>query len=497
MSGWREKAASGGRWLGVSTVLGAAVSLLQTALIARFFLGPSDYGLMGIVSVFSYLALMFADMGLSAAIIHKRDATIEQLSSVYWLNMFSVLGCVLLAFSLADPTAQLMAEPRLAPMIRAMTLMILFEALGKPFQMQLERDMRFRTVGSAEIAGHASAFSIAFLSAALGAGVWSLVLGQISRSLTKAFFFIPAGLKHYRPSLRFKRKDLEGFLSFGLFQMGERIVHALASRFDFLLIGRFLGMETLGIYNISVQLADVPVTQFSVTMLRTALPLMASVQDDKARLRTAYLRYTGLQMLIIAPVLFGLMAIAPVALPLALGAKWTASVPIVQWLSMVSVVRAADIPRAALVLAAGRAGLSFYYNLIVLSVLSCVLAAAVYWGTIITVVTSLFACYLCLNIIVYYIVVRPIIGDCYFAYLSRISHPIIAAGLMAAVLLAFQSFMLIGNNFILLAVQIIVGAGLYIGLMHLWRLDHLRDLASLLPQRFTPRYLRTESAYAV
>src|SRR5262249_303663 len=152
--------------------------------------------------------------------------------------------------------------------IRAMTLMIFFEAVGKPFQMQLERDMRFRTVGSAEIAGHASAFFIAFVSAALGAGVWSLVLGQISRSLTKALFFIPVGLAHSRPLLRFKRSDLDGFLSFGLFQMGERIVHALATRFDFLLIGRFLGMETLGVYNISVQLADVPVTQFSVTMVR-------------------------------------------------------------------------------------------------------------------------------------------------------------------------------------------------------------------------------------
>jgi O-antigen/teichoic acid export membrane protein len=407
--------------------------------------------------------------------------------------MFSVLACVLLALCLAGPIAQLMAEPQLVPMIRAMTLMVLFEALGKPFQMQLERDMRFRTVGSAEIAGHASAFFIAFLSAALGAGVWSLVLGQISRSLTKTFFYIPVGMRYYRPLLRFKREDLHGFLSFGLFQMGERIVHALASRFDFLLIGRFLGMEVLGIYNISVQLAEIPVTQFSVTMVRTALPLMASVQNEKERLRLAYLRYSGLQMLVISPVLFGMMAVAPVALPLALGEKWTPAVPIVQWLSMVSVLRAADIPRAALVLATGRAGLSFYYNLIILLILSCVLAAAVYWGTIITVVISLFATYLCLNLIVYFIVVRPIIGDCYFAYLSRISHPIVAGALMATVLLAFQSFKLAGNSFVLLALQIVIGAGIYIGLMHLWRLDNLRDLAALLPRRLTPRYLRAGS----
>ncbi|MGA7324735.1 MAG: MOP flippase family protein [Rhodomicrobium sp.] len=495
MSNWREKAALGGRWLGASTLIGAAVSLLQTALIARFFLAPSDYGLMGIVTVFTYIAFVFADMGLGAAIIHRRDATREQLSSVYWLNILSMLACILIACSLATPVANLMAEPQVAPLIRAMTLMVFFEALGKPFQMQLERDTRFQMVGLAELAGHACALATALISAALGAGVWSLVLGQISRSFTKALFYVPAGIRYYRPLLRLRRSDLSGFLSFGLFQMGERIVHVLASRFDFLLIGRFLGMEPLGVYNISVQLADVPVTQFAVTMVRTALPLMSSVQKNRDQLRQAYLKYSGIQMLVISPVLFGMMAVAPVAVPLALGQKWVIAVPIIQWLSMVSVIRAADIPRAALVLAAGRAGLSFYYNLVILIVIASVVAAAVYWGTIITVVMSLFGAYLCLNVIVYYIVVRPILGDCYFPYLSRISHPIIASALMAVALLSLEKSNIIGNELALLAAQIVIGAGIYIGLMHLWRLDQLRDLASMLPRRLTPRYLRPQIAY--
>jgi O-antigen/teichoic acid export membrane protein len=497
MTDWRKKAAAGGRWLGASTVIGAVVSLLQTALIARFFLGPSDYGLMGIVTFFTFIALMFADMGLSAAIIHRRDATKEQLSSVYWLNMLSVLGCVSLAYLLSGATARFMEEPLVAPLMRAMTVMVFLEAVGKPFQVQLERDMRFRAVGIAEISGHIFAFATALLSASLGAGVWSLVLGQIARSLTKSLFYLFAGLRDYRPMLRFKKDDLKGFLSFGLYQMGERVVHALASRLDFLLIGRFLGMETLGVYNISVQLADVPVTQFAVTMVRTALPLMSSVQKERERLKLAYLKYSGIQMLIISPVLFGMMAIAPAAVPLVLGDKWAIAVPIIQGLAMVSVIRAADIPRAALVLAAGRAGLSFYYNLVILAVLSSVIIAAVYWGSIMTVVISLLIAYLGLNPVVYFIVVRPILGDCYFAYLSRIAHPIIAGAIMAMVLLAFANTGLIANRMLLLAFQIVAGAGIYIGLMHLWRLDQLRDLAALLPNRLTPKYLRTGSVYAV
>src|ERR1700733_9574731 len=132
MSSWREKATLGGRWLGASTLTGAAVSLLQTAIIARFFLGPSEYGLMGIVTVFSYIALMFSDMGLGIAIVHKRDATREQLSSVYWLSIFAMLACVLLACCFASPIAWLMNEPLVAPMIRAMTLVVFLEAIGKP-----------------------------------------------------------------------------------------------------------------------------------------------------------------------------------------------------------------------------------------------------------------------------------------------------------------------------------------------------------------------------
>jgi O-antigen/teichoic acid export membrane protein len=494
MTNWREKATLGGRWLGASTLIGAAVSLLQTAIIARFFLGPNEYGLIGIVTVFSYIALMFSDIGLGIAIVHKMDATREQLSSVYWLNIFAMLVCVSLAYSLAYPLARLMAEPLVAPMTRAITLVVLFEALGKPFQMQLERDTRFRIVGSAEIAGHITAFSVAILFAALGAGVWSLVWGQIARAFTKAIIYLPVGLKYYRPLLRFKLKDVEGFVSFGIFQMGERIVHAVATRFDFFLIGRFLGIETLGIYNLSVQLADVPVTQFATTIVRTALPLLASVQHDKARLQRAYVYHAGIQMLILSPVLFGMMAVAPVAVPLALGDQWIAAVPLLQWLSMVAVVRAADMPRAALVLATGRAGLSFYYNMIIFVLLMIVIAAAVYWGTIITVAISLLVTYLGLNLIVYFVVVRPIVGDCYLAYLSRISSPIIASAFMAAVVLAVGHSKAVSNQLLLVLLQIAIGAALYIGMMHVWRLDQLRELASILPRRFTPGYLRTQGA---
>jgi lipopolysaccharide exporter len=495
MTNWREKATLGGRWLGASTVTGATVSLLQTAIIARFFLGPSEYGLMGIVTVFVFIALMFSDMGLGVAIVHKREATKEQLSSVYWLNIGSMVVCVLLACLLASPIAHVMGEPLVEPMIRAISLVVVFEALGKPFQMQLERDTRFRIVGAAEIVGHTVAFSVAITSAALGAGVWSLVLGQIARAVAKAFVFVPVGLRYYRPRLHFKMKDVEGFVSFGFFQMGERIVNAVATRFDFLLIGRFLGIETLGIYNLSVQLADVPVTQFSTTIVRTALPLLASVQHDKEKLQRAYVYHAGIQMLILSPVLFGMMAVAPVAVPLALGDQWLGAVPLIQWLAMVSVVRTADMPRAALVLATGRAGLSFYYNMIIFVLLLTVIAASVYWGTVITLAISLLISYICLNVVVYFVVVRPIVGDCYLSYLSRISYPILSAALMAAVVMTIGHSKLVSNQFITLIMQIVTGSALYLILMHIWRLDQLRELASILPRRFTPRYLRVQEAY--
>jgi O-antigen/teichoic acid export membrane protein len=190
-----------------------------------------------------------------------------------------------------------------------------------------------------------------------------------------------------------------------------------------------------------------------------------------------------------------MMAAAPVAIPLALGHQWDTAVPVIQLLAVVSLVRAADIPRAALVLAAGRAALSFYYNLIVLLVLSCTVAAAVYWGTIITVATGLLIAHLFLNAIVYFMAVRPVIGHCYFAYLSSIAYPIIAAALMAAALTMAQNSRFIDNQPILLAWQVISGALFYIALIHVGRRDQLKDLASILPRRFIPKYLQIDNAY--
>jgi len=84
----KQKAIAGVKWSGVSMAVVTALQFITLAVLARC-LTPSDFGLMGMIMVVMGLAQSFADMGISNAIIHRQDATRDQLSSLYWLNILA------------------------------------------------------------------------------------------------------------------------------------------------------------------------------------------------------------------------------------------------------------------------------------------------------------------------------------------------------------------------------------------------------------------------
>jgi O-antigen/teichoic acid export membrane protein len=84
----KRQAASGVKWTALSTGITTGLQFLKFAILARI-LGPEAFGLMGMTMVVIGFAQAFADMGVSNAIIYRQDATKEQLSSLYWLNILS------------------------------------------------------------------------------------------------------------------------------------------------------------------------------------------------------------------------------------------------------------------------------------------------------------------------------------------------------------------------------------------------------------------------
>ncbi len=272
----KRAAIAGAKWTAISSSASALIQFGQLAILARL-LQPSDFGLMAMVVLMLNFAEQYLDAGVSNAIIHRQEPSREQLSSLYWVNIivgWLMFGAMVVSAPLA---AALFHEPRLNSLVPLAALIFLIGPLGSQFQILLQKELRFRTRSIIEMTRIIVAGVISIGAAFAGYGVLSLVFGLLSGVTISTVLLVGIGWRQWRPGLRLRRADLEGFLSFGFYQLGERTLNYFASRTDQILIGAFLGAHVLGYYSLAWNLIVMPVKRINPVLTSVAFPLFATI----------------------------------------------------------------------------------------------------------------------------------------------------------------------------------------------------------------------------
>lgn len=483
MTSLRRQAARGVLWTGTGSVVTTTLQLVQWAILARL-LAPADFGLMSMAMIVIGVADAFTDLGISSAIIHRRDATRRQLSSLYWLNIILGVAVFLLVAGLSPLIAMFFNEPEVARLLTLAAFVFLIAPLGQQFRVLLEKELQFKRLARIDMIGAAGGAGIAITSALLGYGVYSLIWGALAGHVIRAGWYGAIGLRTWRPQLRFRVGDLDGYLSFGLFQTGERIVNSFAAYVDYLIIGRFLGAEALGFYTLAYQLVVVPLSKLNPVLTRVAFPLFSLRQDDDAALRRGYTEMTRLLAFVLCPAIIGLAITAPLLIPVLVGEAWTPSIVLLQILSMLGLIKALGNPSGSILLAKGRPDIGFIWNVIIAVVNTAVFLVAVDLG-----LQAVAWAYMILTLIYFVIfhsfVLNAVIGLRLGEYLASISRPalmsvvmglVVGAGYLAITPLAF-------NNVAKLVCLVVTGVLTYAVLALVMESSYLGDLWNLLNRR--------------
>lgn len=352
----------GMKWTGLSTIVVTVVQLLQFALLARL-LSQEDFGLMGMIMVVIVFSQVFTDMGISSAIIYRQDLNKKHLSSLYWLNMLAGIIVFLILLLIIPYIADFYNEPKLNELLFYIAFIFLITPLGQQFQFLMQKELRFNSLAKIEIVSVLLGSTSAVLLAIYGYGVWSLVWGQIITNSVKSLLLMIYGWKNWRPAFRFKFDDLKGYISFGAYQMGSRSVNYFASNIDYILIGRFLGTEALGIYSLAYQLIVIPVTKINPVITKVAFPVFSLNQKNDDVINQGFIQMTKMLSFVTFPILIGLIAVSDILVPVVFGTKWEDAVPIIQILSILGLLRVLMNPNGSVLLAKGRADLGFIWDL--------------------------------------------------------------------------------------------------------------------------------------
>lgn len=469
----KVKAISGVKWTTFSTVITTVLQLLQLAILARF-LEPSVFGLMALVMVVIGFSQAFLDMGISNAIIHKQEMSKDQLSTLYWVNVLAGFLLFLIIVLIAPFIASIYEEPELTELIYIVALTFIIQPFGQQFMVLWQKEMRFSEIAKIDIVTKSISLVVSVYLAYKGYGVYALVYGTLVGVVSQTVQFMYKGLKEYRLSFVFRLDEIKEFLSFGVYQMGERTINYFNFQVDTILIGKLLGTETLGIYTIAKQIIMRPAGIINPIITKVTFPAMAKIQDDILRLKNIYLRTINYLSSVNFPIYAFIFIFAHDIVMIMFGQKYFEAIYIMQILSIWGAMRSTVNPIGSLLLARGKANWGFWWNLGLFFYVPAGIYVGSHWGLEGVSWALVFLSFSLGMLANWYFLVRNLCRAGFVEYHREIFLPAVIASISGIVVYFSISFL----EFVWLKFLVgsVVGMALVIGLNYVWNRKFLIEI---------------------
>ncbi len=371
------RTARGGVVTIVSHGLKFALSIVATAVLARL-LTPHDYGLIGMVAVFTGFVAMFKDLGLSLATVQRPEITDEQISTLFWVNVTISAAITALMVVLAPLIGWFYSEPRLVLITIVTATGFLFGGLAVQHEALLKRQMRFYALSVIAFASMMIGYIVGIILAWRGASYWSLVFSQLALLASNTLgVWITC---RWRPGRPRRNSGVRSMLSFGGNIMGYSLINYISKNCDNLVVGRAFGPQLLGLYAKAVQLLTLPTDQINEPISTVTIPALSRLADSPERYRQAYLRIMEKVILVTMPAVMLMLATADWLVLIILGPQWVESASIFVYLGIAGLFQPVFATGGWLLVSQGRVRDMLRWSLInaPISVLS--ILAGVPWG---------------------------------------------------------------------------------------------------------------------
>lgn len=476
----RDRTLRGLGWSIASQVLRLALQAATSILLARL-LTPDDFGLLAMVMVFTGFASTISDLGLNAALIQKKEIEPRHPSTILVVQLaFAGILTLLLAAG-APLIARFFQEPRLSDVCIGIAPVFLIGALGGVPTALLLRRMAFRSIALIETISILSSGTAAVLLAMNGWGIWSLV----SQSLLAAAIHSALSLRRsrWRLSLSFSRPAWRDLRSFSSALTGYNLANYWVRNLDNLIVGKFLGPVSLGLYNRAYSLMLFPVKQIGGSISRVMFPAMSSIQDQTQRLRHVYLRATRMIALITFPLMAGMSILSDLFIATLFGPKWQSAGAILRILALVGMLQSVGSSLGWVYQARGRTDVMFRVGLLTGAVYAVAFIVGLRWG-----VLGVASAYAASNVLLLWFptwkIAGRLIGMTFRRMTTNLAGVFACTAAMAAIVLILRHFVFLRPGLISLMALTVAGGGVYMALAHWTRLPAYLDIIQLVKEWF-------------
>jgi O-antigen/teichoic acid export membrane protein len=464
----------------------AMISFVSLIIYSRL-LSAAEFGLFATALAFVELLAVVVTMLFHNALVQRPEVTELHFNTAFTATMALSFALALACYAVAPLFAQWVHQPGAARVLIWMALVLPCSGLSATLAARQRRHFAFKSLALRSLVGRVIGGGIGIAAAFMGAGLWSLVAQQILIAGIGSLVLWVTSDK--TPRLQFSFTEFKHLFGFGVLSVSGLFLSTSLRRVFTILASSALGVEAAGYLNLSFRVVDVFWNIAATAVSQVALPLLAGLQFEAARMKRAYQASTQLSCLALYPCFVGLGVVAPEVVEVLFGQRWLPSSPYVAVLGFLVLLQAPRLLFTPFLTALGKprdslVGLIAEW-IFILCVTWIVGMRSLPWAIAVWVGGE------CVMVVVSSWMLRRVTGYTLVDQFNGILKPLLAVLLMAAALTETRLQLLSGLSPILrLIVLIPLGAGIYGGAIFLLDRRLVKDFLAFAQSAFARKLQR-------
>ena len=469
MKNLKQKTVKGVFW----NALGKAGQLITNftvhILLARLLL-PKHFGLIAMLTIFIDVSKIFLSSGFGQSLIQKKKPVDIDYSTVFVYNLMVGLLFYIILFFIAPLISRFYDEPTLIPLTRFLASILIINAFSLVQNSIIMKKIDFKALSIINIGSMFFSGSIAVYMAFKGFGVWSLATNTVLYSLIHTILLNVKS--NWKLSFKFSIDSFRELFSFGSKLLIGGLLGKIAQNIYNVIIGKAFSATALGYYNQAMKLQRLPSQNINAIIQGVTFPVLSSIQDDDARLKSAYQRILKILVFINFPLMIFLIAVSEPLIRLLLTEKWLPAVPYFRLVCIVGMLRPIQSLNINILKVKGRSGLILRLTIAKLIIAGIVISISIQWGVLFLVVGQVV-----ISFIAYYI-------NSYYSGLFinyglweqvKDVFPYAIFSSVTGLIIWGVSLFYDNGNILMLILQLITGIGIYFFLAYIFHLDAFKE----------------------
>ena len=375
----KDKTAKGLMWGALNSGTTQLLNLLFGIFLGRL-LSPADYGLVGVLSIFSLIAGNLQSSGFSTAVVNMESPQHRDYNAVFWFNVLTSAALYAVLFACAPLIAAFFHQPELTALSRVVFLSFFLSSFGISMNAYMTKNMMQREMAIVAIVALVLSGITAVAMALAGMTYWSIAAQQVVNSLALVLgrlYFV-----RWRPTLSFDFTPIRQTFSFSMKILVTMVITTVSNNMLTVVFGNMLGMRTTGNFFQANKWNTMAHALVSNTVMQVAQPVLVEIRNEREREIRVFRKMLRFTAFFAFPALTGLALVSREFIVTTIGEGWLDAVPILQVLCLGGAFMPFYTLYQNLVISHGRSDINMWLNILQIVVQLAIVIAVSHLGVL-------------------------------------------------------------------------------------------------------------------